>query len=80
VTSPDKYQAYIGDLGYLVKEAAMRARENYEASREDDRQVNLGRLLAYHFVVGLMQQQAEAFGIPLEEIRLQDINPDRDLT
>lgn len=35
--------------------------------------------MAFNEVVSIMQQQAEAFGIPLEELRPDDIYPDRDL-
>jgi hypothetical protein len=38
-----------------------------------------GYLMAFSYIIGLMQQQAEAFGIPLEELRLEDIDPDKDL-
>jgi hypothetical protein len=38
------------------------------------------RPLAYYEVVSLMQSSAEGFGIPLADLRLDDIVPDRDLT
>jgi hypothetical protein len=36
--------------------------------------------LAVSEVIAIMQQQAEGFGIPLSDLRLDDIDPDRDLT
>jgi len=38
-----------------------------------------GLLMAYHEVISLMQQQAEAFGIPLTLVRLDDINSETEL-
>jgi hypothetical protein len=38
-----------------------------------------GRACAYRFVLGVMQQQAEAFGIPLDEVALDGLDPDRDI-
>jgi hypothetical protein len=35
--------------------------------------------MAYHEIVSLIQQQAEAFGIPIEDIGLSDISPEKDL-
>lgn len=40
---------------------------------------HLGRLMAYHEVISLMQQQARAFGVPLENLNLNDIDPERGL-
>ncbi|QDT00190.1 hypothetical protein [Adhaeretor mobilis] len=66
---------YLLDLGHLVKESALKAK--ISASSEDH--FDLGYLAAYYEIVSLMQAQAEVFGIPLQEIALWDINPDRDL-
>ena len=40
----------------------------------------LRRVMAFNEVISIMQQQAEGFEIPLAELRLDDIEPDRDLT
>ncbi|QDU62780.1 hypothetical protein Pan216_36500 [Planctomycetes bacterium Pan216] len=40
---------------------------------------DISYLMAYHEIVSLMQSQAHAFGIPLEEIALGDIDPEREL-
>ncbi len=71
---------YLRDLGDLVKRAALDAR----VKRDDlppgaDRAFEIGRLTAYYEVVTLMQQQAVAFGIGLDELALDDIDADRDL-
>ena len=76
----DKEQCvnYLYDLAVLLKEKAFEAK----GSKENDsagKDYNLGRSMAFYEVISLMQQQAQAFGIPLNEIALADINPDRDL-
>ena len=74
------YQLYLRDLGNLVKEAARKVKTDYGGPSEDERSdFNLGRLSAMHEIVSLMQQQAEAFGLSLAELEIEDIDPDRDL-
>ena len=36
--------------------------------------------MAYLEIVSLMQQQAGAFGIPLSDLALDGVDPERDLT
>jgi hypothetical protein len=38
-----------------------------------------GRAFAYYEVISLMIQQADAFQLPREAMRLDDIDPERDL-
>lgn len=72
---------YLRDLGQLLKERAREARsEKDEAMGIDSYDYALGRLMALHEVVSLMQQQAEAFGLDLAALALDDISPERDLT
>jgi hypothetical protein len=76
----DKYKHYLYDLGYLLKEYAREAKLRYDQSRgKENEQMEAGELMAFYRVVALMQQQAEGFGIPLAELRLEDIDPDKDL-
>ena len=35
--------------------------------------------MAFHEVISLMQQQVQAFGIPLEDLGLDDIQPEKEL-
>jgi hypothetical protein len=71
---------YLRDLGDLLKRSALDARARQaDSSAETDRAFERGRLTAYYEVVSLMQQQAIAFGIGLDELALDDIDPDRDL-
>jgi hypothetical protein len=72
------HKHYIRDLGCMVKKAALDAkRSKDEATGRAD--YELGRLMAFHEMVSLMQQQALAFGLAVEEICLEDIDPERDL-
>lgn len=72
--------AYVHDLGLLIKEKAFEAKSAKESSiGAVNHQFDLGRLMAFHEVVSLMQQQAEAFGIPLQEIGLADLDPEKEL-
>jgi len=75
------YRNYLADLGFLVKEAALKAKEHkYKETKGSEAHIyETGRLMAFSFIIGLMQQQAEAFGIPLQDLRLEDIDPDKDL-
>jgi hypothetical protein len=70
---------YLRDLGVLLKETALKAREERKSASEDEREYAEGRLMAMHEVVSLMQQQAHAFGIELETLGLADIEPEKDL-
>jgi hypothetical protein len=71
---------YLRDLGFSIREKALEAKRTNDAIPGDpDRGFSLGRLMAYHEVVSLMQQQAEAFNISLAEIGLADIDPEKDL-
>lgn len=72
---------YLRDLGDLIKERAREAKREKDAASGTERfDYELGRLMALHEVVSLMQQQAEAFGIDLSAIALDDVSPEQDLT
>ncbi|GLI28277.1 hypothetical protein ARHIZOSPH14_25190 [Agromyces rhizosphaerae] len=71
---------YLRDLGELLKESALSARDDRDETPVGaDRAFADGRLMAYHEVVSLMQQQAVAFGIDIGGLSLEDIDPGRDL-
>jgi hypothetical protein len=78
----NKYSCYLLDLGDLIKERALGARREREKSPADspEREFHSGRVIAFNEVISIMQQEAEGFGIPLSDLRLDDIEPDRDLT
>jgi hypothetical protein len=74
------FKNYLHDLGTLVKEHAREAKEQKTSSKgKSSQDYKSGYLMAWYEVVSLMQQQAEAFGIPFESLDLHDINPDKDL-
>ena len=74
------FKNYLHDLGTLVKEHAREAKEQKASSEGSSSQdYDSGYLIAWYEVVSLMQQQAEAFGIPFESLDLHDIDPDKDL-
>lgn len=79
-TVDPKYKYYLEDLGYLLREQALEAKARRDAAQDkDDRLFHSGILLAYYAVISLMQQHAAGFDIPLEELRLDGLDPDRDL-
>lgn len=76
----DTAALYLRDLGDLVKELARAAKaERDESLAGEDRAYAQGRLMALHEVVSLMQQQADAFGLSYEDLRLGDVDAERDL-
>lgn len=80
MTEPDKYRLYLYDLGHFVKEEALDSKRKLEAaSPGTDKSYEEGQLIAFYRIITLMQQQAEGFDIPLKDLQLEDIEPDRDL-
>jgi hypothetical protein len=75
----ETYAYYLGDLGYLIREAGEQTKEEVASVEGEDKVFQQGRRMAYIEVLSLMQQQAEAFGIPLSEVCLDGIDPDNDL-
>jgi hypothetical protein len=67
---------YLRDLGFLVRERALKAKSEAESDPND---FTRGQLLAFHEIVSLMQSQAQSFAIPLGKLSLDKIDPDRDL-
>jgi hypothetical protein len=77
----EKFRHYLLDTGRILKGRALSAREERDRSSKPGRHdFRAGRLLAYYEVVGVLLSQAEAFGIPAEDLRLDEIDCDRDLT
>jgi hypothetical protein len=70
------YENYLRDLGFLIKEMAI---ESCRSAKETHSDFATGYMAGFHRVVSLMQQQAEAFNIPLEKLRLDGIDPNIDL-
>jgi len=72
----DVFENYCHDLGQLIREMALEAKQDY-VSKETD--FAAGYMAGFHRIVSLMQQQCVAFGVPLEKSRLDGIDPDKDL-
>jgi hypothetical protein len=74
------YRNYLLDLGTLFKEEALSAKQELDQHRDAaDKDYYIGQLIAWHTVISVMQQQASSFNIPLAEIKLDGIEPERDL-
>lgn len=72
----EKYKNYLHDFGALLKEYALEAKK---ISDSKGTEFSTGYVSGFHRVVSLMQQQAEAFEIPFEEIGIDGIDADEDL-
>ena len=76
----DRAALYLRDLGDLVKDLARTAKvERDQSAAGEERAYSQGRLMALHEVVSLMQQQADAFGLSYRDLRLDDVDAERDL-
>jgi hypothetical protein len=74
-----KYRNYLCDLGPVLLDRARQALQQRDGSRSS-RQFYAGRLMAFNEVLSILIQQAERFEIPVEELRLEGIDLDRDFT
>ena len=71
---------YLRDLGCLLRDAAREAKRDADSARgTKNKEWKSGYSFAYMEVISLMQQQADAFGLPLENLALDGIDPERDL-
>jgi hypothetical protein len=75
----DLYANYLLDLGRLIRESGEATKTAVAAAAENDRQFQQGRQMAYYEVLSLMQQQAVAFDLPLDDLSLDGFDADRDL-
>jgi hypothetical protein len=78
-STDNAYASCLRELGLILREMALEGKRRRDASGSDDRAYEMGRLMALHEVVALMQEQAEAFHIPLDDLGLSDLAPERDL-
>ncbi len=76
-----KYRLYLFDLGQIIKDRALNAKDDLSNQQKNTNgfMYESGRLMAFNEVISIMQQQADGFGIDLEELNLNDIDPDKDL-
>jgi hypothetical protein len=73
----DVHGHYLADLGRLLLEEALQARDAAVGASATD--FERGQLFGLYKVLSLMQEQAVAFQIPLSELSLDGLDPDRDL-
>ncbi len=79
--SNSKYKNYLFDLGLLLSERALEAKNERDSKQKNSRGYLFaaGRLLGYFEVISTMKNQAELFGIEVDEVNLKGINPEKDL-
>lgn len=72
----DTHKDYLRDLGHLVREYSIEAKARRDQARGTDEEAFLnGYLSGFHRLATLMEQQAEAFGIPLGDLAFEDFDP-----
>ena len=76
----DVRRYYFMDLGYLARERALEANQQRDHARNwPDHAFEDGRALTFCEVISLMINQSVAFGISPEDLRLDGLEPIRDL-
>ena len=75
------YRAYLRDLATDLKSKALEAKKRVDDTdpTSEEYPALLAKSSALTAVIILMQNEADAFGIDLQEINLHDIDHDRDL-
>lgn len=71
------FENYLHDLGVLLRELSCEAKARANERGRND--FDMGYMTALHRVVSLMQQQADSFNLPLEQIAMSGLDPDTDL-
>ena len=74
----DAHKNLLLDLGYEVRMMLEDAGQSLASSTRgsEENRIAFGRALALSEVVSLVQQEAAAFGIPLEDLRLNSVEPE----
>ena len=73
------HKNYLLDLGYLLRQKAFEAKQSAWAAKGNDEAYQLARKMAYYGVMSLLVQEAESFRLPIEDLHLEGLDPDRDL-
>lgn len=81
ISEDAKHKQLLSDFGLILKERALEAKVERNGAVKDSIEYafRAGRLLGFNEVVSIFQEQAKAFGISPSELRLGDLEPDRDL-
>ena len=79
MTSAEKtFELFVRDLGYLVRERCLAARESAASARGGPEESYAeGQLFSWVEIASLMQSQALAFQIPLEKLSLDNLDPEQ---
>jgi hypothetical protein len=76
----DVHENYLFDLAYQLRDKALQAKKAHAAAKgTEDEAFQAGRSLAYYEVMSLLISQAESFQLPIKDLHLEGLNPDRDL-
>jgi len=74
-----KYKYFLVDMGDLMKEEALDAKAARDTGEFAGTPFTRGVAIAYRQIVTFMQAEAKRLDIPLIDLKLHDIDPDRDL-
>lgn len=73
----DVHAHYLADLGALLREEALKARD--AAIRPGADEFARGRAFAYYEAISLLLDQAHNFGLTPEDVGLEGLNPELEL-
>lgn len=75
----DAERDYLLDLGLILRESAVQARQRAsEARGTPDEAYEEGRAMAYHEIASLLLKRAASSGLPADALRLEGFDPDRE--
>lgn len=77
-----KYKYFLNEICETILERALEAaKEKRQEKNEDLESYNFksGRSMAYYEVVDFIKTEANIWKIPLKEIKMDKVNPDKDL-
>ena len=70
----DSYKNYLRDLVYRLRENGAKAQVQ-SRSAQDGREFQQGRAMAYMEILSMMQNQADSFQIPRDDLLLSGFDP-----
>jgi len=76
-----KYKWYLYDLGPIIKDYLqdhIKKRKKYKKGTSERNFID-GQLMSFAWFIDMLQQQADSFNIGREELRLDDINSEKDV-
>jgi len=80
MTNDTVLQAFLHDVGGLLRDHARAAQAARDAARDDEERVFAqGRLFAYLEVVALLQHELDVFALDRDVMQLATLDPERDL-